>query len=115
MRIAVVVLGFQPHFRHHRQCFFTTLLFAERGVDQQRLFQNLSHFFTRVQGTVRVLEYNLDFLPTQLLRLRVVLKQILSLVIQLTAGRDFNHRQQAAKGGFPTARLAYHRQRFTTL
>ncbi|MNT64185.1 hypothetical protein D3C72_2020590 [compost metagenome] len=62
------MLRFEPHFRHHRQRFFAALLFIERAVNLQRLFQNLSHFFTWVQRTVRVLEHDLDFLPTQFLR-----------------------------------------------
>ncbi len=61
MRVAIVMLGFQAHFRHHRQRFFTPLLFAQAAVNQQRLLQNLPHFFTRVQRTIRVLEHNLDF------------------------------------------------------
>jgi len=115
VRVAIVMLGFKADFRHHRQRFFTTLLFAERGVDQQRLFQNLPHFLTRVQRTIRVLEHNLDFLPTQFLRLRIVPEQILPLIIQFSAGRRFNHRQQAAQRGFPAAGLAHDRQRFTAL
>ena len=115
MRVAIVMLGFQAHFRHHRQRFFTPLLFAQAAVNQQRLFQNLPHFFTRVQRTVGVLEHNLDFLPPQLLRLRVVLKQILPLIIELAAGGDLNHRQQTTEGRFAAARLPHYRQRFTAL
>ena len=113
VRVAVIVLGFEADLRHHRQRFFTALLFAEIAVNQQRLFQNLPHLFTRVQRTIRVLEHNLDFLATQLLRLRVVLEQILPLIIELAAGRHFNHRQQTAQRGFPAAGLPHHRQRFT--
>ena len=115
MRVAIIVFRFQPHFRHHRQRFFTTLLFAKRGINLQRLFQNLPHFLTRVQGAIRVLKDDLDFLPTQFLRVRVVLEQILPLVIQLAAGGDFNHCQQAAQSGFPAAGLTHDRQRFTAL
>ena len=68
VRIAIVMLRFQPDLRHHRQRFFTALFFAQRGVDLQRFFQNLPHFLTRIQRAVGVLEHNLDFLPTQLLR-----------------------------------------------
>ena len=113
MRIAVIVLGFQAHFGHHRQRLLPALLFAQAGVDLQRLFQNLPHLFTRVQRTVGVLEHNLDFLPAQLLRLRIVLKQVLSLVIELAAGGDFNHRQQTTERGFTAAGLPHYRQRFT--
>ena len=114
MRIAVIVLGFQADFRHHRQGFFPTLFFAEAGVNKQRLFENLPNFFTRIQRTVRVLEDNLDFLPTQLLRLRIVLEQILPLVIQLTTGGRFDHRQQPTEGRFTAARFAHYCQRFAT-
>ena len=115
MRVAIVMLCFQAHFRHHRQRFFAALLFAQATVNQQRLFQNLPHFFTRVQRTVGVLEHNLDFLPPQLLRLWVVLKQILPLIIELAAGGNFNHRQQTTEGRFTAARLSHYRQRFTAL
>ncbi len=113
MRIAVVVLGFQPHLRHHRQRFFTTLRFTQAGIDQQRLFQNLPHFLAWVQGTVGVLKHNLNFLPPQFLRVRIVFKQILPLVIKLAAGWRFNHRQQAAQCGFSTTGLPHYGQRFT--
>ena len=115
MRVAIVMLGFQADLRHHRQRFFTALLFTQAAVNQQRLFQNLPHFFSRVQRTIRVLEHYLDFLPPELLRLRVMLKQILPLIIQLTAGGDLNHCQQTTEGRFAAARLSHHRQRFTTL
>ncbi len=115
MRVAIVMFRFQAHLRHHRQRLFTPLLFAQAAVNQQRLFQNLPHFFTRVQRTIRVLEHNLDFLPPQLLRLRVVLEQILPLIIQLAAGGNFNHRQQTTQRRFAAARLPHYRQRFTAL
>ncbi|MNC18553.1 hypothetical protein D3C75_664570 [compost metagenome] len=115
MRIAIVVLGLEPHLRHHRQCFLAPLLFAQLGINLQRLFQNLSHFLTRVQRTVRVLEHNLDFLPTQLLRVGIVLEQILPLIVQLAPGRDFNHGQQTTQRGLPTAGLPYYRQRLPAL
>ncbi|CNU27011.1 Uncharacterised protein [Salmonella enterica subsp. enterica serovar Bovismorbificans] len=113
MRIAVVVLGFQPHLRHHRQRFFTTLRFTQAGIDQQRLFQNLPHFLAWVQGTVGVLKHNLNFLPPQFLRVRIVFEQILPLVIKLAAGWRFNHRQQATQCGFSTTGLPHYGQRFT--
>ncbi|SAJ29647.1 Uncharacterised protein [Enterobacter cloacae] len=113
MRVTIVMLGFKPHLRHHRQRFFTTLLFAQIAVNQQRLFQNLPDFLPRIQRAVRVLEYDLDFLAAQLLRLRIVLEQILTLIVKLAAGWRFDHRQQTAQRGFSTARLPDDRQRFT--
>ncbi len=64
------------------------------------------------QRTVGILEDDLDFLPTQLLRLRIVLEQILPLVIQLTAGGRFDHRKQPTEGRFTAAGFTYYRQRF---
>ncbi len=109
MRVTIVVLGLKPYFRHHRQRLLATLLFAQRRVDLQRLFQNLSHFLARVQRAIRVLEDNLNFLATQFLRVGIVLQQILALVIQLATGRGFNHGQQTAQRGFPTPGLTHHR------
>ena len=113
MRITVVMFGFQTHFRHHRQRLLPALLFAQAGVDLQRLLENLPHLFTRVKRTVGILEHNLDFLPAQLLRLRIVLQQVLSLVVKLAAGGNFNHRQQTTERRLAAARLPHHRQRFT--
>ena len=115
MRITAVMLSFQADFRHHRQHFLFALCRAERGIDNQRLFQNLPDFFTRIKRAVRVLEHNLDFLPPQFLRMFICHQQILPLVEQLPAGRFFNHGQQTAECRFPAAGLPDHRQGFPAI
>ncbi|CDK49136.1 hypothetical protein [Escherichia coli IS1] len=43
-----------------------------------------------------------------------MLEQILPLVIQLTTGGHFDHRQQPTEGRFTAARFTYYCQRFAT-
>ena len=57
----------------------------------------------------------MDLLAAQFLGRDVRLQQVLPLIVQLAAGRHFDHRQQAAERRFAAARLADHRQRFAAL
>ncbi len=100
MRVAIVMLGFQAHFRHHRQRFFTPLLFAQAAVNQQRLLRICPTFYAGSANHTGSGTQS-GFLPPQLLRLRVVLKQILPLIIELAAGGDLNHRQQTTEVDLP--------------
>ncbi len=104
MRVAIVMLGFQAHFRHHRQrfsrrCSLLRLLLISSGSSRicpTFYAGSANHTGSGTQS---------GFLPPQLLRLRVVLKQILPLIIELAAGGDLNHRQQTTEGRFAAARL----------
>ncbi len=75
MRIAVIVLGFQADFRHldrafSRRCSLLKLVLISSGL------QEFARLFYADSANRKGSGSDLDFLPTQLLRLRIVLKQI---------------------------------------
>ncbi len=70
------MLGFQADFRHHRRafsrrCSLLKLVLISSGSSE------FAQLFYADLANHRDSERRLDFLPTQLLRLRIVLEQIL--------------------------------------
>ncbi len=74
MRIAVIVLGFQADFAiidraFSRRCSLLKLVLIRAAL------REFAQLFYADSANRKGLEDNLDFLPTQLLRLRIVLER----------------------------------------